>query len=36
MIEGEGKAKIEMRDKNSNIGLDFIGVPSVDLEWDRK
>jgi hypothetical protein len=36
VIEGEGRAKIEMRNKNSNIGLDFIGIPSVGLEWDRK
>jgi hypothetical protein len=36
VIEGEGRAKIEMRNKNSNIGLNFIGILFVDLEWDRK
>jgi hypothetical protein len=36
VIEGEGRVKIETRNKNSNIGLNFIGIPFEDLEWDRE
>ncbi len=32
MIEREGTVKIEIRNKKSNVSLNFIGIPFVDSE----